>query len=106
MVLTALLAVTGSTLLLAASAEGQLEVWANNVHALIQANDPRGPFTVELIGNRLIGATIDGVPVPANRIVQRGERVHLLDAVGQPELTLEVQAAGTIHWSPRPPRSP
>ena len=105
-VLATLLAVTGSTLLLAASAEGQLAVWANSVHAMIQANDPGGPFTVELMGNRLIGATIAGVPVPADRIIQSGEQVRLLDAAGQPELTLEVRAPGTIHWSPRPPRSP
>lgn len=104
--LTGLLAVTGSTLLLAASAEGQLEVWAGSVHARIKANDPGGPFTVELMGSRLIGATIAGVPVPAHRIVQRGEQVRLLDATGRPELTLEVRAPGTIHWSPRPPRSP
>jgi beta-lactamase regulating signal transducer with metallopeptidase domain len=104
--LTSLLVVTGSTLLLAASAEGQLEIWANSVHALVQASDPAGPFTVELMGRRLVGATIDGVPVPADRIVQRGEQVQMLDAEGRPELTLEVRAPGTIKWSPRLPRSP
>jgi beta-lactamase regulating signal transducer with metallopeptidase domain len=101
-----LLAVTVVTMLLAASMEGELEAWANRVHALVQANDPAGPFTVELIGGRLVAATIDGASVPAERIVQRGHQVRLLDAAGRPELTLDVRAPGTIHWRPRLPRSP
>jgi hypothetical protein len=104
--LTALLTVTATTLLLAASAEDELAAWARNVHALIQASDPRGPFTVELMGRRLVGATIDGVPVPPERIVQRGDQVQMLDATGRPELTLELREPGAISWSPRPPRSP
>ena len=103
---TLLLAVTGVTLLTAASAEGTLEAWASGLRALIHAKDPAGPFTVELVGKRLVGATIDGVPVPGNRIVQRGEQVDLLDPQGQPELTLQVNGPGQIHWQPRPPRSP
>jgi hypothetical protein len=105
-VLPVLLTVTGSTLVLAASAEGELAAWADGVHALVQASDPAGPFTIELLGGRLLAATIDGVPVPPDRIMQSGARVRLLDAAGRPELTLDVRAPGTIHWSPRPPRSP
>lgn len=105
-VLTALLTVTASTLLVAASAEGQLAAWAAAIHANITASDPRGPFTVEMIGTRLVSATIDGLVIPAERIVQRGEQVQMLDSSGRPELTLEVRAPGIIRWSPRPPRSP
>ncbi len=105
-VITILFAVTGSTLLTAASAEGQLAAWAENLHANIKANDPGGRFTVEMIGRRLISATIDGQVIPADRIVQRGEQVQMLDAHGRPQLVLEVPAPGRIHWSPRPPRSP
>lgn len=104
--ITALLTVTVSTLLVAASAEGELAAWANSLHANIKAQDPRGPFTVEMIGRRLISATIDGEVIPAERIVQRGEQVQMMDANGRPELTLEVSAPGNIKWSPRPPRSP
>jgi hypothetical protein len=76
------------------------------VHALIQASDPAGRFTVELVGAQLVSATIDGVAIPAERIVQRGQQVSLLDPGGRAELTLEVRAPGTIRWSPRPYRSP
>lgn len=103
---TGLLVVTTSTMTLAASAESELAAWASRVHAFIQANDPAGPFTVELVGGRLVSATIDGAAVPAERIVQRGRRVELVNPAGRPELTLEVRAPGTIHWSPRLPRSP
>jgi beta-lactamase regulating signal transducer with metallopeptidase domain len=106
LVLAALLMVTGTTLLLAASAEGTLSRWASGVHAMISANDPAGPFTVELMGTRLVAATIDGRAVPAQRIVQQGTRVALLDAEGRPELTLRVEAPAAIHWTARPPRSP
>ena len=104
--MTGLLAVAGSTMVVAATAEGEFAAWASGVHALIQASDPAGPFTVELVGGQLVAATIDGVTIPRNRIVQRGQQVRLLDAAGRSELTLDVRAPGTIHWSPRPPRSP
>ena len=104
--MTGLLAVAGSTMALAASAEGEFAAWADGVHALIQATDPAGPFTVELVGGKLVGATIDGATVPPERIVQRGQEVTLLDPAGRSQLTLEVRAPGTIHWSPRLPRSP
>ncbi len=104
--ITGLLAVAGSTMVVAVSAEGEFAAWASGVHALIQASDPAGPFTVELVGGQLVSATIDGVAIPAERIVQRGQQVSLLDPAGRSELTLEVRAPGTIHWSARPPRSP
>ncbi len=104
--LVSLLVVTGSTLLYAGSAEDSLSRWARGVHALVQARDPAGPFTVELVGGTLVAATIDGSPVPSDRIVQEGPRVALLDADGRSQLTLRVEAPGTIHWTPRPPRSP
>ncbi|HSB53795.1 MAG TPA: M56 family metallopeptidase [Gemmatimonadales bacterium] len=105
-ILAVLLFANGGTLLLAASAEGSLRRWAGSVHALISANDPAGPFTVELMGSRLVGATIDGRVLPAERIVQQGSQVALLNADGRPELTLRVEAPGAIHWTPRAPRSP
>jgi xanthosine utilization system XapX-like protein len=106
LILAALLFANGTTLLLAASAEGSLSRWAGSVHALITASDPAGPFTVELMGGRLVGATIGGQVVPASRIVQQGSSVSLFNADGRPELTLRVEAPGAIHWTPRPPRSP
>lgn len=106
LVLAGFLAVAASTLLMAGSAEGQLTQWAENLHAKIRASDPRGPFTVELIGRRLVSATIGGEVVPSERIVQHGEQVQMLDRDGHPELTLEIRAPGIIRWNPRPPPGP
>lgn len=102
----ALLTVSVTTLLLAASAEETVRRWVGSVHARITAEDPAGPFTVELIGSRLVAATVDGELLSAERIRQEGTRVALLDRDGKPELLLTVDAPGGIRWKPRPPRSP
>lgn len=104
LMLPLLMAASGG-LALGGSFEGTMHRWARQLHAVIQAHDPAGPFTVELRGDRLTAATIDGEALPPERIVQRGSRVQLLDPAGQPELTLRV-APGGIHWTPRTPRSP
>ncbi|MFN8654515.1 MAG: M56 family metallopeptidase [Gemmatimonadales bacterium] len=104
--LALLLLATGSTLLLAGRAEGEVRHWISGVHAIIQASDPAGPFTVELQGDRLVAATIGGATIPPNRIVQQGARVSLLDEAGLPQLTLRVEAPGGISWTPRSPRRP
>jgi beta-lactamase regulating signal transducer with metallopeptidase domain len=96
----------GSAALAAGAAESASLAEAGRMHAVIQAHDPAGPFTVELVGRKLVAATIGGESVPADRIVQAGNTVRLLDPGGQPELTLEVRLRGGIHWTPRPPRSP
>jgi len=103
---TVLATLCGSAALAASAAESASLAEAGRMHATIQAHDPAGPFTVELVGRKLVAATIAGESVPADRIVQAGNTVRLLDPGGRPELTLEVRLRGGIHWTPRPPRSP
>jgi beta-lactamase regulating signal transducer with metallopeptidase domain len=74
-------------------------------YSYIFAHDPAGPFTIELAGDRLVGATLDGREIPPNRIVQQGHTAALLDASGRTMLSLEVRP-GVIRWEPRAPRSP
>ena len=69
---------------------------------VIRARDPAGPFTVEMVGERLVAASIAGQVVPAARIVQDGRQVRLLGASGDVALALDITASGGIHWDARP----
>jgi hypothetical protein len=70
----------------------------------ISAEDPAGKFTVMLHGARVVGVTIDGRALPRERIDQRGAALRLIEDNGT-AFTLELTAAGGLHWQPRPPRA-
>jgi beta-lactamase regulating signal transducer with metallopeptidase domain len=68
----------------------------------VQAVDPAGNFTVSVGAARVIAATMDGAPVPAGRLVQRRDSLHILDAGGGRLLSVELRPTGGIRWNARP----
>lgn len=72
---------------------------------LIQGRDPGGVFTLTVERGRVIGATLDGRPVPATRLRQRGSRLELLGG-GAAAFSLRLTPRGGISWQPRPRRIP
>jgi len=70
----------------------------------VTATDPAGVFTVQIDGTRVVGATIDGAPVPEGAIRQRDLRVVIADGQGDQAFELSVKPRGGIQWSPRAAR--
>lgn len=66
------------------------------------AHDPAGTFTLVLRDGRVVEATLDGAPVPARRVLQRGDSVTLVGAEGRPGVRLRLERPATIHWEARP----
>ena len=71
---------------------------------VIRGRDPAGVFTLTIERGRLIGATLDGRPVPQGRLRQRGSRLELLgeDAAA---FSLRLTPRGGITWQARPRRN-
>jgi len=72
---------------------------------VIRGRDPAGVFTLTIERGRVIGATLDGRPVPPSRLRQRGSRLELFgeDAAA---FSLRLTPRGGITWQPRPRRNP
>ena len=72
---------------------------------VIRGRDPAGVFTLTVERGRVIGATLDGLPLPASRVRQRGSRLELLgeDAA---TFSLRLTPRGGITWRARPRRNP
>jgi beta-lactamase regulating signal transducer with metallopeptidase domain len=70
----------------------------------VRATDPAGSFTVSVGAARVIAATLDGAPVPAGRLVQRRDSLHILDGGGGRLLSVGLRPTGGIGWNARPPR--
>jgi beta-lactamase regulating signal transducer with metallopeptidase domain len=70
----------------------------------VRAVDPAGTFTVSVGAARVIAATLDGAPVPAGRLLQRRDSLHVLDAGGGRLLSLGLRPTGGIGWNARPAR--
>lgn len=70
----------------------------------IQARDPAGAFTLTLRGNRALAATIDGTPVPSERLRHHSDSLRILTASGATSFTVHVRPDGSgISWDARPP---
>ncbi|MGD2070405.1 MAG: hypothetical protein PVI57_17145, partial [Gemmatimonadota bacterium] len=67
-------------------------------------HDPAGTFTLVLRSGRVVEATLDGIPVPGHRVLQRGDSVTLIGAAGRPGVRLRLEPPATIHWEARPAR--
>ena len=72
---------------------------------VIRGTDPAGGFTLTIERGRVIGATLDGRPVPATRLRQRGSRLELLGE-GAAVFSLRLTPRGGITWQARPRRNP
>jgi len=69
----------------------------------ITATDAGGTFTLEFQHGAILSATLDGSPVPASRIVQRGQRLVLRGGDAGRDLEVAVTERGGIHWEGRHP---
>lgn len=69
---------------------------------LVSASDPAGDFTLEVRGGRVVAATVAGVPVARDRLVQVRDSVTVLSDRGEPRLSLRLLPDG-IRWTPRSP---
>jgi beta-lactamase regulating signal transducer with metallopeptidase domain len=67
----------------------------------IKAHDDRGNFTLRVVAFRAVGATFDGKPFPADRILQRGSAVRFTSPNGQTMFTVRLQPAGGMVWRSR-----
>jgi hypothetical protein len=67
-----------------------------------RGTDPRGAFTITVIDGKAIAATLNGIPVAGDRIVQVSDSISILDAQGEPELAVRFDRnKGHISWSAR-----
>ncbi len=67
---------------------------------VVSASDPAGEFTLAVERGRVVSASIAGVPVARERLVQRRDSVLLLSEGGEPRLAVQLLPDG-IRWSPR-----
>jgi hypothetical protein len=68
----------------------------------VDAEDGAGRFTITVLRDRVLAATIAGQPVRLERLRQIDGQLYFLRADGSTEFTVNVTPTG-IHWSPRPP---
>ena len=68
-----------------------------------RAQDPAGEFTIAIRHGRPVAATIDRVPLPANRLLNLGDSIHLLSPSGDVVLAVAYyRERARIEWEPRP----
>jgi hypothetical protein len=72
---------------------------------VIRGRDPAGVFTLTIERGRVIGATLDGRPVPPSRLRQRGSRLELFGEDAS-AFSLRLTPRGGITWQARPRRNP
>jgi BlaR1 peptidase M56 len=69
----------------------------------IAAQDPAGAFALRVRQGRVVAASIDARPLPADGIRQDGAHVILVGHRREPLLALTVTPQGRISWQPRTP---
>jgi hypothetical protein len=72
----------------------------------VDAHDPFGRFTLDIRGTRVVGATLDGKPVPADRLRQDGLRLVIVNGAGDHDFQVTIKPEGGITWDARPPQHP
>jgi hypothetical protein len=66
------------------------------------ARDPAGEFTLAIRHGRPVGATIDRVPLPRNRLIHSGDSIRVLGPSGRVVLALAYyHDRARIEWQPR-----
>lgn len=70
---------------------------------VVSASDPAGPFSLTLHRGRVVAASLEGVPLASQQIIQHGPRVTLA-AANRQGVDLELSGPRSIRWTPRPPR--
>ena len=71
----------------------------------VHAVDPAGEFTLQFEGARVVRATLDGAPVPPQRLIQEDGRL-VIQGAGDAgtDLTIRLASGGRFSWRPRSPR--
>ena len=72
----------------------------------ITATDPAGTFTLELAGSRVLAASVDGVPVAPDRLIQTDGRLVIRGGAPGGDLNIRVRRDGSVYWRGRPALSP
>lgn len=68
----------------------------------IRATDGAGAFTLAMRAGRAVAATVEGVAIPGERLIQRGDSIRILEADGAPHVTVRVAEGGAgISWTAR-----
>jgi hypothetical protein len=70
----------------------------------ISATDAAGAFTLDFAGGDVVGATVDGAPLPREYIVQRDDVVLLRGADHGNDFVIRIPSRGSIEWTGRRPR--
>ncbi|HKE89621.1 MAG TPA: hypothetical protein VKB45_04730 [Gemmatimonadales bacterium] len=75
-------------------------------HRIVTARDAAGAFVLEFDGLRVVRATLDGAPVPAERLVQENGRVVIRGGAGNAgDLNIRLRPDGSFYWRSRAPQT-
>jgi hypothetical protein len=72
-------------------------------HYTVHAIDPAGGFTLEILGRRVIGATLDGTTLQPEQLVQSGDSLVLKGANRGRDFVIAIKPRGGITWTARQP---
>lgn len=72
-------------------------------HYTVRATDPAGEFTLEILDRRVIAATLDGMPVQAEHVVQTGDTLVLKGGDRGRDFVIAIKSQGGITWAARQP---
>jgi hypothetical protein len=75
-------------------------------HRIVTARDAAGAFVLEFDGLRVVGATLDGAPVAADRLVQESGRLVIRGGAGTGDLNIRLRPDGSLYWRGRVPLTP
>jgi hypothetical protein len=75
-------------------------------HRIVTARDAAGSFVLEFDGLRVVRATLDGIPVAAERLVQDNGRLVIRGGAGSGgDLNIRLRPDGSFYWRGRVPLS-
>ncbi|HMG17130.1 MAG TPA: hypothetical protein VK573_00290 [Gemmatimonadales bacterium] len=72
-------------------------------HYTVRATDPAGEFTLEILNARVIAATLDGMPVQPEHVVQTGDTLVLKGGDRGRDFVIAIRSQGGITWAARQP---
>lgn len=72
-------------------------------HRIVTARDAAGAFVLEFDGPRVVRATLDGVPVAAERLMQDHGRLVIRGGAGSGDLNIRLRPDGSFYWRGRVP---
>lgn len=70
---------------------------------VVLARDPAGTFSLVFHGSQVVGASLDGVPVPPERLVRTAEGLVIRGGAGDRDLNIRLGPGGRFYWQGRAP---